>query len=309
MRHVLLWTALLMGLKALAAANSISVSPGQMHAPSLRLLRSDTQPGDEARLAINFSGANKLLDPVKRTGNKITGAIKAETLRFKGIPADDVFVLLKLDQAGDKILENKQFGTWVSYMTKTNKKYPEVAMVAKLTTVYGDEVLAKILQAGVKVKSTNSIARKLQFIQMTGWMQQTNSIDDIFRLLKLDEGMEKLLTSPNLNILERYIEVYNKFNGVKRTSLIKEMMRFYEQKAVSTALEAAKKNPSTNALATELQAAQFRQWFADGVKPPKIWKMLEMKKSTWTLNPDAQVWRDYNAYYWLQKKTAEAAKS
>ncbi|KAF1795435.1 hypothetical protein GQ600_18563 [Phytophthora cactorum] len=116
----LLWVAPLVGLELSAAT-----SPGHNDTPILRLLRSDTQPDEEARLAINFPGANKLVAPVKWTGSKITGKVKVETMRLQGKSADEAFVLLKLDQAGDKLLENKQFSVWVSYMTKTTKKYPE----------------------------------------------------------------------------------------------------------------------------------------------------------------------------------------
>ncbi|KAG3015122.1 hypothetical protein PC121_g13803 [Phytophthora cactorum] len=297
----LLWVAPLVGLELSAAT-----SPGHNDTPILRLLRSDTQPDEEARLAINFPGANKLVAPVKWTGSKITGKVKVETMRLQGKSADEAFVLLKLDQAGDKLLENKQFSVWVSYMTKITKKYPEVAMVVKLTSRYGDEGLAKLLEAGKQVKATNKIARKLQFIQMTGWMGQQKSMGDVFKLLRLDDGVGQLLTSPSFTILETYIQVFNKFNAGKQTHVIKEMMTFYGEKAVSTTLEAAKKVPKTSALATDLQAAQFRQWFADGVKPPKIWKMLEMKKATWMMNADAQVWRGYNQFYNLQKATAAA---
>ncbi|KAI9983950.1 hypothetical protein PInf_005234 [Phytophthora infestans] len=137
-----------------------------------------------------------------------------------------------------------------------------------------------MLEAGKQVKATNKISRELQFIQMTGWMQQGKSMGDVIKLLKLGGGMDKLLVNPNLPILETYIHVFNKFNAGRQTSVIKELMGFHTEKVVSTALQAAKKSPETNAIATKLQAAQFRYWFDNKVKPPKIFGMLDMKKST-----------------------------
>ncbi|EEY60353.1 secreted RxLR effector peptide protein, putative [Phytophthora infestans T30-4] len=277
---LLLWTAPLAGLEVSVAAKSVHVSPDPSHTSIARLLRSNTQSDEEARLAINFSGANKLLAPVKWTGSKIKGAVKAETLRLQGKTADEAFALLKLDQAGDKLLDHKQFSKWVSFMKKSTKQYPQVEMVKTLTTKYSDDALVKMLEAGKQVKATNKISRELQFIQMTGWMQQGKSMGDVIKLLKLGGGMDKLLVNPNLPILETYIHVFNKFNAGRQTSVIKELMGFHTEKVVSTALQAAKKSPETNAIATKLQAAQFRYWFDNKVKPPKIFGMLDMKKST-----------------------------
>ncbi|KAF1785989.1 hypothetical protein GQ600_16036 [Phytophthora cactorum] len=72
--------------------------------------------------------------PVKWTGSKITGKLKVETMRLQGKSADEAFVLLKLDQAGDKLLENKQFSVWVSYMTKTTKKLRESRRLYSIQT-------------------------------------------------------------------------------------------------------------------------------------------------------------------------------
>ncbi|ETI57242.1 hypothetical protein F443_00438 [Phytophthora nicotianae P1569] len=273
----------------------------QRDTPPLRLLRSDTPSDEEERKAINLPGINKLTDAAKWTTTKISDKTMLGVMRFKGKTADEAFLLLKLDQAGDKLLESKEFGMWVSYMTKINKKHPKTAMVTTLTARYGDEGLAKMLEAGRWVEATSKIAGKLQIAQMKGWLQNKKSMDDVFKILTLDKGVDNILTNQNLNALGTYVNLYNKKYPGQETSVIKELMVFHGDEAVSKMLEAAKKVPETHTLAKALQTAQFKLWFVEGAKPFQIWKMLNMKKETWMMNPDAQVWRGYLEYYKLQK--------
>ncbi|POM66104.1 Secreted RxLR effector peptide protein [Phytophthora palmivora] len=143
----------------------------------------------------------------------------------------------------------------------------------------------------------------LQTEQMWIWISNSKTIEDIFKLLKLDTGVNKVLTNPTLNSWGTYIQFYNKYKGQKPTSMIDSLMKYYGDEAMAKMLEAAKNNPSTKKVATELQIAQFTQWLREGAKPAQIWKMLNMEKATWMTNPDANVWRGYLAFYKLHKTT------
>ncbi|KAG2760633.1 hypothetical protein Pcac1_g27438 [Phytophthora cactorum] len=158
-----------------------------------------------------------------------------------------------------------------------------------------------MLEAGRKVKATSGIATKLQVAQMKVWLRNEKTMDEIFTILALEKGVDKLITNQGLNALATYIHLYNKQDRGKETSVIKEVMTFYGDEAVSKTLQAAKMVPETHTLATALQTAQFKLWFTEGAKPFQIWKMLNMKKETWMMNPDAQVWRGYLEFYKLQK--------
>jgi hypothetical protein len=39
---------------------------------------------------------------------------------------------------------------------------------------------------------------KLQVAQMREWLRAGKSVDNVFELLKLDDGLDKLLTNPSL---------------------------------------------------------------------------------------------------------------
>ncbi|KAF1777469.1 hypothetical protein GQ600_17105 [Phytophthora cactorum] len=78
-------------------------------------------------------------------------------------------------------------------------------------------------------------------------------------------------------------------------------------------LEAAKKNPGTEEIATrlqrrqkfaeELQIALFSQWLREGAQPKQIWSMLRLEKATRKGNPNGEIWRGYRAFYYLHNKT------
>lgn len=121
-----------------------------------------------------------------------------------------------------------------------------------------------------------------------------------FKLLKLDDGVENLLTSPILGAWSSYLKRLN--GGVdEEAAMVKTFTKFYGNEALSKMLEAAKKVSTTETMATKLQTAQFKMWLKNRVKPMHIWSMLKMEKATWMANPSAEVWRGYNAFYKLNK--------
>nr|KAH7495970.1 RxLR effector protein PSR2 [Phytophthora ramorum]KAH7496251.1 RxLR effector protein PSR2 [Phytophthora ramorum] len=160
----------------------------------------------------------------------------------------------------------------------------------------GDEALRKVLEAVKKTSSANDILKKLQVRP-----RNQRSVDNMFELLKLDEGVSKLLTSPNLNAFVTYMNVFNRGNPAKETTLVKTMTISYGDELLAKALEAAKHVPSTRKMATDLQMAQFSMWLSEGAKPSQIWKILKMNKATWMTNPDAQIWRGYNEFFKLHQ--------
>ncbi|OWZ02100.1 RxLR effector protein [Phytophthora megakarya] len=174
-------------------------------------------------------------------------------------------------------------------------------MIATLTAKYGDEGLAKLFQAAKNVPESEAVATKLQTEQMWVWLTNGNSIDAVLKLLKLDDGVDKVFMNPNLKSWEDYIQFYNKFMDEKPTTTIDSLMKFYGDETVAKMLEAATKAPNARKIATDLQTAQFTQWLREGAKPAQIWKLLNMNKQTWMTNPDAQVFYKYVEFYKLHK--------
>ncbi|KAE8963793.1 hypothetical protein PR003_g29727 [Phytophthora rubi] len=261
--------------------------------------------GDDGLVEI-FRVAKPQVRRMRWVNLQLETAMGKEWVR-KGLTADDLFKLLKLDDDVDKVLTNPALLTWVGYLGRYNAKNPEqqTTMIQTFTKFFGDEPLAQMLVAAKKVPSTEKMATRLQEAQLKQWLNG-KSTDDVFKLLKLDAGVDNLLTNPNLPTWMSYASLFNANNPGKGTTMIKTFTKFYGDEALSKMLEAAKKVPNTEKVAKQFQAAQFKQWLRDGVKPPQIWKMLKMEKASWMTNPNAEIWRGYNAFYKLNKAKVNA---
>ncbi|POM71667.1 LOW QUALITY PROTEIN: Secreted RxLR effector peptide protein [Phytophthora palmivora] len=224
-----------------------------------------------------------------------------ESLKTKTI-SDTTFKLLELDQAGDDLFRNPQVKTWVSYMTSLDKKHPKTAMVSTLVARYGDEPLAKMLEAAKKIEGMDDIATKLQFAQMKSWLNSGKSADEVFQLLNLDVGVEKLLSNQNLEVWVRYMHMFNKRYPEHQTTMVDTMSNYYGDAVLSIMLETAKKSRNTQKLATELQVMHFNQWLMDGAKPAQIKAMLEQTKLTSETTPASEaIHRAYKMFYELHQ--------
>ncbi|KAG1689139.1 hypothetical protein DVH05_002777 [Phytophthora capsici] len=258
-----------------------------------RFLRTD----DSEEKTINLSGLEQSAK-LSKVGLKIDNV---DWIKLQA-KSDTAFKLLNLDQAGEKAFKSPQFKTWISYMSSISEKYPESAIMSTLAARYSDETLVKMIEATKKFEGMEGIAMKMQEAQVKNWMQSGKTADDLFEVLKLDRSMENLLTNPKLDIWSGYLNLFNKYSKPgKETTVVNTFVTFYGDEVVAKALEAAKKVPNTKEKATELQLALFTQWLAEGAKPHQIWKMLQMEKSTWMRNPNANIWREYLAFYKLHK--------
>ncbi|KAG3150854.1 hypothetical protein PI124_g12249 [Phytophthora idaei] len=66
----------------------------------------------------------------------------------------DVFKLLELSKARDKLLNNPQLATWLSYVDDFNSKNPRISRISVMARYYGDETLSKMLFEAMKTPST-----------------------------------------------------------------------------------------------------------------------------------------------------------
>ncbi|EGZ15124.1 hypothetical protein PHYSODRAFT_333395 [Phytophthora sojae] len=261
--------------------------------------------GDDglAKIFLNAQPRNRRMRWVSL---KLETAMGNEWVRM-GYTSEDLFKLLKLDEDVNKVLTNQALVTWIDFLGRYNAKNPEqkTTLIQTFTKFFGDEPLARMLASAKNVPSTEKMATRLQQAQFNQWLG-VKSTDDVFKLLKLNGNVDNLLTNPNLSTWISYALLFNSKNPGKGTTMIQTFTKFFGREDLAKMLEAAKKVPKTEKLAKQFQAAQFKQWFRDGVKPPEIWKMLNMEKATWMTNPDAQIWRLYNAFYKANKPKVNA---
>ncbi|GMF57810.1 unnamed protein product [Phytophthora fragariaefolia] len=118
----------------------------------------------------------------------------------------NMFKRLKLDEAGDGLLTNPLLSIWTKYMQEFNKEYKfaQTTMIQTFTKSYGDEKMATMIQAAMKVPETEQFAKNLQSAQFEQWMMQNKSPDDIYKkVLKLDSN-----DSPKADIWRAYHNAY-----------------------------------------------------------------------------------------------------
>uniref|UniRef100_H3H3G0 RxLR effector PexRD54 WY domain-containing protein n=1 Tax=Phytophthora ramorum TaxID=164328 RepID=H3H3G0_PHYRM len=183
--------------------------------------------------------------------------------------------------ATDKLLGNPQFTTWLTYVDDFTAKYPgkTTSAVAKLTTYYGDEAVAKILDAAKKVVETSGVATKLEAAQMQTWLAAGNSADDVFTLLKLNKAGDDILSNPALTAWNTYLKTFNAAHPDQKTSAFAKLTSQYGEVGVSRVVEAALKAKSSSAIAKTVQAEQFERWMAGRLSRYRIFTFLALDKA------------------------------
>ncbi|KAE8886144.1 hypothetical protein PF005_g14375 [Phytophthora fragariae] len=125
----------------------------------------------------------------------------------EGKTAKEIFTTMKLNTQDDQLFESPAFHSWFNYVTKLSPKSADELMLSTLKTSYKDDaVLAKMFVAAKESPSTKAIAEKLEQAQMTDWLRNEKSVDDVFKLLKLDDDVDNLLSSPLLRNWVAYVE-------------------------------------------------------------------------------------------------------
>ncbi|KAK1929654.1 hypothetical protein P3T76_014871 [Phytophthora citrophthora] len=265
--------------------------------PRKRSLRSDKYAGNEERAA----GASAVESLVKAT----TKVDDLETYLKRGDTVNKVFKTLKLQEAGDNLLDNPQLATLMRYLRLFNEANPtkKTSLVATLTTHYGNHGLTKIIEAGLAStsKKTVATAKHLQTEQIQYWMAHGRSPESVFGVLKLDKFLpltwisSDLFEKPGLRTWIRYLDDFNAENPKQKTTLISILSKRYNDKTLANMLIAANKAESTSSIAKRIQAEQTQLWLTIGKKPEDIFTLLQLEKAGDSLfqNPLFSAWIKY----------------
>ncbi|EGZ14919.1 hypothetical protein PHYSODRAFT_286221 [Phytophthora sojae] len=259
----------------------------QRNLPTTRLLRVHKLSSlDDEERGLPVSGLEAVANSVKST-------VSVEKLREwlkRGESTDDVFKLLTLDKAADDLLANLNLNAWINYIKLFNEENPtrKVSLIATLTAKYGDDGLAKLIEAAKKVPSTEDIAKRVQAEQLQSWLADMKTTKEVFALLALDKAADDLLASPLLNTWLSYMKLVNE-DSTKKTSLLATLTAHYGADGVSKMIESAKRVPSTATMAKRLENEQIRRWIADEMYPIDVFTLLKLDKSGAQLFTQPQV--------------------
>ncbi|KAE8963669.1 hypothetical protein PF011_g28948 [Phytophthora fragariae] len=181
-------------------------------------------------------------------------------------------------------------------------------MIETTRYFYDDDVLAKMILAAEKNPSTKKLGQRVDEELMKRWTQGVytpglNKADEVFQSLKLDQLGDKVLAIPLFGYFSRYVDRYNQANRGKEEPMLSAL----SQRSVVVMIAAAKKNPSTEKLATKLQAEQIDDWLIHTDSPDEIFNALKLDNSVDNLLTHANfdAWatylQEFNAKYPSQK--------
>ncbi|KAG2766344.1 hypothetical protein PC129_g15450 [Phytophthora cactorum] len=129
-----------------------------------------------------------------------------------GKTAEDTFTLLKLDKTAYKIFTappmhkgttNPALDLYVAYVRQFNehakKTKKKIGLLDMFSKTYGDNGVAKMVEMGVRVPTTQKVSSNLRRQLLRKWEINEQSPEDVFKLLKLDEAGNDLFATPQIS--------------------------------------------------------------------------------------------------------------
>ncbi|OWZ04672.1 Avirulence (Avh) protein [Phytophthora megakarya] len=226
-----------------------------------------TQYGDD-NLAIMLEAAAKVeitSDVAKKLQREQMNLWKA-----KGVTTDELFKTYKLDVFEDgvtNVLANPGVNVWVKYADEFNPGEKTTLFDTIRKTYSDDLVVSKILNAGEMESTTKKLATELQSQQVTRWLAEDKSPDDIFKLLSLEKGGGNLLAKSELYTFVNYAQKFKEKNtGTTKVTLFKALTSHYEEYAIVAMLNYVANLPPTmkstreGRYAANVQAELLEKW-------------------------------------------------
>eukprot|EP00644_Phytophthora_capsici_P001579 jgi/Phyca11/129044/e_gw1.81.43.1 len=233
---------------------------------------------DEER-GFTLPGAGKLADLFESTALKLTQSARINTWLAKGTSTDDAFIKLELNTAGSRIFENPKLLTWAVYVTKVEKKNPEEIILARLSKQFTEGSLAKMIASAKLDSKTEGLATILQAQQRQVWVDAGKSSDEVFKLLQLDEAGTKLFKNQQFSTWTSFVDAFNRKYPEEAVSIFSKLAKTYDDFTLWKMLEAAKKVPKTEIIASKLQAQQIDAWLDAGKSTDEVFNLLKLQRT------------------------------
>ncbi|KAI9994720.1 hypothetical protein PInf_011551 [Phytophthora infestans] len=254
-----------------------------------------------------FTGITKLKEFAQAGTKKLQKAVDTAKTKLTSKPTiDQRFKQFKVDQVESNVFESMQFNAWaksVAKTTKNNQDATDAAMLATLATHYGDETLARMLDAAKQVSSTKSTATRLENAQISKWVDdgdaQLNkwladgvSADSVYKLLRIDAEGSNLLKSPKVNMWMSYL---TKLNKDPYDVLLYKVRAHYDDVGLAKMFVLSKKDSSTKVLAEKLETLQLEKWMNNKNSAADVFRILKLNQESTTLlkNPVLTTWVAY----------------
>ncbi|KAG1699998.1 hypothetical protein DVH05_012433 [Phytophthora capsici] len=134
------------------------------------------------------------------------------------------------------------------------------------TTVSTSEKIATLFKSS-KVKDE----------QLQKWLSKGKSADDVFYRMKLAKTHTSIFNDPQFSKWVQYADDLSATASGKGTSAISTLTTQYGDDQLYKILGAAKRDSSSEELASKLQSDQLKRWIAIGKDPDEIYKIYDLQ--------------------------------
>ncbi|OWZ07667.1 RxLR effector protein [Phytophthora megakarya] len=190
---------------------------------------------------------------------------------------DDVFKLLQLNRAGRSPFKSPEFSVWTKYLHDIKAPYQDKIILSTLSSHYTDDVVSQMLISARKRPETEEMATKLQLEQLQVWTSKGTPTDDVYNFLQLNRAGDKLFDTPEFALWVKYLD--DRVVTYKDKIVFSTLSAHYSDDVLSQMIVAAKKIPSTENIATKLQADQLRVWLSKEKSADDVFKLLQLNKA------------------------------
>ncbi|POM61384.1 hypothetical protein PHPALM_29608 [Phytophthora palmivora] len=225
---------------------------------------------------------NTILNAASNFPSMESTAIKIQTSKIQGYVASnkspyDVFKLLGIDDVGDHVLGTSVFQSWLRYVKDFNKRNPmhKESWYEPLRVGYDWFGVERIIEQALQNPRTVNISKMVENARLQDWLNWKHSPEKAFHFLHLEKAGEQTLASPKFKTWSKYLNDFNKRYPDQKTTMLNGLRANYIDRLLLPMLKAAKNDPSTEKLASNLQNALINKWLVDKKKPEDLYRMLD----------------------------------
>ncbi|EEY54433.1 secreted RxLR effector peptide protein, putative [Phytophthora infestans T30-4] len=115
--------------------------------------------------------------------------------------------------------------------------------------------------------------------QFKDWLRYSFTMEETFKLLKLDDELSALLANPKLGVWIQYGRLVGEENKLASSPVITELTKRYGVAQLSESIQAAKQSVWTRKIAQELEDLQLKRWLDAKTDPTIVFVQLGLKVS------------------------------
>ncbi|KAL4123547.1 hypothetical protein PRIC2_009400 [Phytophthora ramorum] len=215
--------------------------------------------------------------------------------------------------------------TAVSAATDSKKNTPDVSTLVHLRNDIPIQTVPKRLlraynfadvaddgnnneeERGIGLSTVTDLLQSGTSKKLHTYLKNGKSPNEAFKLLKLDTGLDTILTNPKLKTWTKYTTEFNLKNPDNEVSLLSMLTSHYGDDAVAKLLGEAKKTLGTASIAASLQKELFERWLRSGYSVDDVFKLLKFDKEVGSLLKDPKF--ETLQMYSYQFKSPEKQKS